>query len=582
MDFFRPGLPRRVLRRVRSTNTISSRLLEQLQELNDHANAVLSKWTPQAPPQGSDGAEAVFADFYSDLHISDPKLGLVPEVPLAKLKEYLRRLTPDEFSTQNVLKFAQLVSKYTVVIALHHLANSIVYKTIVVKSELSYWSDMKTSTYAKVIYGIQTAPQRGYSALCDVIANTVVSTSEHATWAEKATCFVDACRDFVARSFSGLSLDFLAAQSRFGVFRVPMRVLDDEIRAKIDAASAELAAQYVLLGKILHNVPANDDSLQNILPGRPVRLLTQLDAIDDVISACQRKSSTAPPSFVTRTWPILLLLLNYGPSATSSVVQNRYEIAQWLKTNLVDTVTGFWTNWIIKPIGDMLSILRNDEALTITLKESLQSDLDSLERMVKDYIQDNTALTVSPTEIHKAVQLGDMTMVMSEYEKELKSPYWSILTGLMVRSILIQVQKTKVDGDLAISGIDKMLKLQQLLLGVLSILPSLFIVYQANKALRKDASLSQTFADRRLDCLRSLNAINKLVDESGLDAFERDGRLFVEIVLLNLTLDNVLPKRLRDEFLHDLNILAMAKSGGRDASVVMLRIWNMYSGFFRK
>ncbi|QEL63160.1 hypothetical protein CJJ09_005356 [Candidozyma auris] len=115
----------------------------------------------------------------------------------------------------------------------------------------------------------------------------------------------------------------------------------------------------------------------------------------------------------------------------------------------------------------MLAILRADDSMAIASKESLQSDLNSLERMVTDFMRDNN-IAVDSAQVHQAVSQGDLTVMMSQYEKEIKTPYKSIISGQLIRSILIQIQKTKVDGAMAISGIDKLLKSQQLLLACYS------------------------------------------------------------------------------------------------------------------
>lgn len=59
----------------------------------------------------------------------------------------------------------------------------------------------------------------------------------------------------------------------------------------------------------------------------------------------------------------------------------------------------------------------------------------------------------------------------------LQSPVSSLIKGSLLRSLLIQIQKSKVDIELAMSGIDKLLKSQQLLFGAVGIAPAMVILW---------------------------------------------------------------------------------------------------------
>lgn len=46
--------------------------------------------------------------------------------------------------------------------------------------------------------------------------------------------------------------------------------------------------------------------------------------------------------------------------------------------------------------------------------------------------------------LSEQIQRGDLTSVLKVYEGDIKSPVRSALTGTLIRSLLIQVQKAKV------------------------------------------------------------------------------------------------------------------------------------------
>lgn len=532
-----------------------------------------------------DPMRKIFTDFYYDAEIGNDKLDSVPEISIKKLKQYQNRINGHSLCSEEDHVLKSIVNQYTQLIALHHLANSIIQKTLVSKIQAGYWRDVKSSSTSKLVFGVQSLPYRGVCLVLNVFEQVRNASNELWSIRKLYNLVIDSFWDVLAKSTANIRGNFIVKNSRLLFLKMPLGALDVEIREKIEGINGYLEGYYHDLGLILNNISEDSDAVSQILKLQQQATLTeQLEAIELLDSDSSALYTYAPPNLFARYWPVLLVLAKYGPSTTINVWANRQEIIDWIKLNFFDTVVGFWNNWIVKPVGDMLSILRDDNTMTITSKESLQSDLDSLERMVQEFMKDNH-VDVSPEQVHSAVAQGDLTMMMSQYENEIRTPYKSILKGLLIRSMLIQVQKTKVDGGLAINGIDKLLKLQQLLFGVLSISPSLFILYQGNKAIRNKSSLQADLDSKRIDCLRSLNQIEKLVNrEQQEDKLVSDGKLFVEIVNLTVLAKNVIPNKLRPDFHFDLNDLALSSSDESLASTAgkISRIWNMYSPYFRK
>lgn len=582
MDLLRPGLPRRVLHQVRTTNTISAKLLQQLNDLNDETNLYLLSVSSAGVDVAPGSVEDIFSSFYYDVGLDKNKATYIPEISLNTLQKYQKKLQEASSGSDTHQALIQVVNRYLVLIGVYHLANSIIYKTIVAKTQLRYWSDLKISTYSKICYGIQTLPLRVYRFAAAGIRNTVVTAQDESRLKLLPSALWKSFCQIATQMAEHANANFIMRSSRLRMVKVPLSYLDDDIKGKIEEVLARLDDYYEKLGLIINSLPVQPPLVHKLLPESGTDMESILKAIDSYVKSNGNSHTTAPPNFFVRYWPLLVVLINYGPGTTTKVWTNRQAIFDWIKYNLVDTAVGFWNNWIVKPVGDMLAILRNDDTLTITSKESLKSDLDSLDRMVLEFMRDNN-VQVDPSQVRQAVAQGDLTMMMSQYEKEIKTPYKLIIKGLLIRSILIQVQKTKVDGAVAINGIDKLLKSQQLLFGILSILPSVFIVYQGNKALRKDALVSSDVASRRIDCLKTLNQVEKLVNrETDDDKLVSDGKLFVEIVNLTLLSKDIIPKKLRSDFLHDLNELAVASTGPSErASNAVNRIWNMYLPFFR-
>lgn len=581
MDWLKPGLPAKTIREIRATNTISTRLLHQLQKLNEETAFFLQ--TAQIPDEPTE-IQQIFQNFY--FLVGASALNKVPKFPVIELKKLqkiaadLDNATPQNESDKSLV---HIIDKYLVVLAAHEMTNQLIFKTIVLRKQSLYWTDVKLLAYRKLTYGIQTLPIRVYDFACRGVHNTVFVKEENKGLYGRLKSALAALWTTFSRMGAQigahLNKNFVLRDSKMRFLRVPISFIENEVRGKVKAVLSQLDVHYEQLGLIINSLPVDMEFLGKILECEVSRSVVIQRIIEKGKDDSEYKL-TSPPGLLSRYWLFIALLVNYGPSTSSSIYQNRFEIVNWIRLNLVDTVVGFWKNWVVKPVWDMLAILRADDSMTITSKESLQSDLNSLERMVVDFMKDNH-MEVNPAQVHHAVGQGDLTMMMSQYEKEIKTPYKLIIQGLLIRSILIQIQKTKVDGAIAIGGIDKLLKLQQLLFGMLSVLPSLFILYQLNQALKKEGSSSK---ESRIVCLKSLNQVGALVNrEVQSSKLVGDGKLFVEIVNLTLLLKNIVPLKLRDDWLKDLNELMVASTADSDlATRVVERIWNMYSPFFRR
>lgn len=188
------------------------------------------------------------------------------------------------------------------------------------------------------------------------------------------------------------------------------------------------------------------------------------------------------PSRIVRYWlPVSLALLS--ASVSTKFLVNRQDIIVQGVTNIGSTIIDFWGNWVVDPIRKLIGTIRHDEKSEIAImsKNSLLADRASLERMVVDFVRDRPELhegLTDTTAIVNSVKEGDLTPVLKAYERDLRSPLVGTVKGDLIRALLIQIQKTKVDVEIAISGIDALLKSQELVFGyvmeMLHLLPLTF------------------------------------------------------------------------------------------------------------
>ena len=178
------------------------------------------------------------------------------------------------------------------------------------------------------------------------------------------------------------------------------------------------------------------------------------------------------PSIVIRYWLPATALLLSSSTLLRIFVSRRADITTWVR-DFGTTVVDFWYNWVVEPVKKIVGTIRHDEdsEVAIMSKGSLEGDRASLERMVVDFAIDNPDTSGAPlnevqiAELRAKVKEGDLTPVLKAYERDLRKPFMGTLRGDLVRALLIQIQKTKVDVEVAISGIDALLKSQELVFG---------------------------------------------------------------------------------------------------------------------
>ncbi|EJS41289.1 nca2p [Saccharomyces arboricola H-6] len=299
------------------------------------------------------------------------------------------------------------------------------------------------------------------------------------------------------------------------------------------------------------------------------------------------------PSVLTRYWPSILLCLWYGPSSIMTLWNSRYVIQDFIRNNIVDFAKGLVLNWLWSPLKQVWSTVRHDEgsAISVTSQETLNSDMDSLTRMIVSFVVDNSESAsnhpIDPILLSTKVEQGDLTEFMEIYETQLHHPIKNIATGGLVRSLLIQLQKTKVDGSMALNGIDKMLKSQQLVFGVVALSPALVILYSFAVALKRFIKLGNVWSNIKRykeQISMSLNNVERILNYSnqGADSNEEhlnQGLLVIEVSNLYKLGSFLVPHSRRKEWFRDVEELVDINLDSKAHINVVNRIYHVYGRF---
>lgn len=298
------------------------------------------------------------------------------------------------------------------------------------------------------------------------------------------------------------------------------------------------------------------------------------------------------PSRFVRYWLPSLALFLSSSTLLRIFVNRKAEILTWMRDFGV-TVLDFWQNWVVEPLRKVIGTIRHDKdsEIAIMSKESLQGDRASLERMVVDFATDNpNTSTGAPltdfeiADVRAKVREGDLTPVLRAYERDLRKPFVGTIKGDLIRALLIQIQKTKVDVEVAVGGIDNLLKSQELVFGFVGLTPGVLV------CLGLFNWLDGAFAGRKgrmqgrkqgsmIRVLRNIDRIlvSSTPSENGMLSYKDHGMLLCEVHTLRQRAQRTLPGNINNDFLEEVNELIDLRTGIERQTRVVERMRWAYS-----
>ncbi|KAI9893771.1 MAG: Nuclear control of ATPase protein 2 [Vezdaea aestivalis] len=294
------------------------------------------------------------------------------------------------------------------------------------------------------------------------------------------------------------------------------------------------------------------------------------------------------PSRLIRYWLPATALLFASSTIFRIMVNRQAELIVWVRES-GDTAIDFWKNWVVEPTKKVIGTIRHDKDSQVALmsKQSLEGDRASLERMVVDFAIDNPSVMGAKSlsesaiaDVRAKVQEGDLTPVLKAYEKDLRKPFMGTVRGDLVRALLIQIQKTKVDVEIAMGGIDALLKSQELVFGFVGLTPGILVTVAATRYLGSLFSSRKGFRLTREQSLmvRSLRNVDRILSAAApankMLSYRDHGLLLCEVHVLRERASVVLPKDVLRDFIEDLEDLVDIRTGvERQAKVVDRIVW---------
>lgn len=272
-----------------------------------------------------------------------------------------------------------------------------------------------------------------------------------------------------------LALQFEDVRSRAGVDRL------------IDACIGEITSTLALPS--MHTATATSSSTtsfattsSNVIgttfhtgPGAVARFWPEFSkafaSLQDVFRRQIEGAEQAPRH--VKYWPeaLGLAILAFGAGA--------YCIVRWDQTvenarRVADSMREFFVEHVVKPTATLVDELLFDRMLQVADAEAMNDAKQSLGRMLEDYVRDTSPNLIEAERI-RIIRDLDVSILSRRYETELKKPFASLVSGDLVRMLLIQMQHLKKELLGIMATLDELMRENQFNLQVLALLPSLIL-----------------------------------------------------------------------------------------------------------
>lgn len=535
------------------------------------------------------------------------------DIDFVAVEKILNTLSSLSKSSNNLQELVtNVILEYTALFCYYSITNNCVNHLLNSSEVRSYYKLTADSKIFSMLYALQISPSKIWDFSTSIVHNinnkiSGLGKNEVLSVEKVKSIVIDIFEEvrtrmnsiIMVQSFKFVGLPNKPTEEVSLLLGLPKSLLRSELTKKVENIDTINRDFTIKLGKIIQEFQRNKSDSSLDRQSESLRFFLDLPDDSNMIDIiyctdkyCRDNSliKIQKPNLITRYWPISLLTIFYGPSFFFIMWNSRFKALEFLKENIVDFVSGLAYNWIWKPLKQVWATVRHDDNSSIAMisQYTLDSELNSLTRMVVDLVTENALSDIDVTELTTQIEHGDLTQFMEIYENQLENPVKNIISGKLIRSLLVQVQKTKVDGSLALNGIDKMLKSQQLVFGVLAMSPALLIVYTLFSSayrLIKLGSVWTNIENMKLKLNQSMTNIERILNYSNLEynqeeSYFHQGQLTIEISNISRLGAPLLPSARRYEWLRDVEELIDSNMGFKFRSNIIDRIYHSYGKYF--
>lgn len=225
--------------------------------------------------------------------------------------------------------------------------------------------------------------------------------------------------------------------------------------------------------------------------------------------------TTSRPSFLSFNWVTIIAVSYYSGGLVSTVMTNW----QLYKKPVLEFLTkNVWQSVLWEPIIKIFKTLNDYDSKDLSMVASdytLVNEKESLKEQYKTVLANNNTLRVSQEQNYNDDELEKNFLHL--YNRITNKPWSSLAKGDLITVLMITLQRVKLEANVSLSSIDKLIQSQNLLLKIIGITPAIMILYSTYKFIIKpiifDAPLSifSNFIDFVKGQVYILNNSNKNV-----------------------------------------------------------------------
>uniref|UniRef100_M4BLQ4 Nuclear control of ATPase protein 2 n=1 Tax=Hyaloperonospora arabidopsidis (strain Emoy2) TaxID=559515 RepID=M4BLQ4_HYAAE len=191
-------------------------------------------------------------------------------------------------------------------------------------------------------------------------------------------------------------------------------------------------------------------------------------SFETVIAPCR------PPSKIRQRWLQVTTIAICLAAGGIWVVNNQQEFRSGIAA-MRAALRDFLNEHMIEPLQAIFVEVVLNQKPEIQDAMALLDTKQSLRRMLADFVKD-TNPNVTQADMDRITNEMDMSVVSLQYEKQLTGAVRNLITGDIVRMLLIQVQFIKKELMVAMGAIDELMHANQLNLQILATIPT-FLVF---------------------------------------------------------------------------------------------------------
>ncbi|CCF59408.1 hypothetical protein KAFR_0G03750 [Kazachstania africana CBS 2517] len=450
----------------------------------------------------------------------------------------------------------QAIEQYILVLCFYVVLNeSLVELPMTYESQL-YYETVMHSKVNKLIYLVQASISRTLR-LTKLIWRTLRSEKRPSSF----TSFYDnEIKPVFTKVFMLQNYKFVGITGPQILLNLPGLMINNEIRLKLNKLNKINDFYTEKLGELIdnfHSADSGKECLSRFFNDRGKTMsLTQILNSTKEFSQGNEMQRWHKPGIIERYWPLGLIIFIKGPSILLTIWNSKDKIIAFVQENILEFTKSLITNWIWIPVKRIWATVKHDTNSEISMMSSgtLETEMDSLYRMLSSFYVENVKGTINEGKIYDDIKHGNLNDFMKIYESQMQKPIKNIVNGELIKSILIQIQKTKVDGSLALDGVDQILKSQELLFELIALSPSILLVYLLSISISRLLRLRGVFSNTKnvkLQLSKSLNKVEKLLNNDNRSKKE-NGILMIEISKIYSFGKLILPRSRKLEWVEDL------------------------------